>query len=61
MIMSLFKNHCIKTVKLDQLDLLKTISPASWANIILNGFYDLTENKRHWDIESQITDLNIAA
>jgi len=60
-IMSLFKTHCLTTGKPEQIALLKTISPASWEHIILNGFYDLYETNENWDIESQFERLEIAA
>jgi len=60
-IMSLFKSDCLATGKPEQRRLRKIISPASWENVILNGFYDLTESNDEWDIESQIARLEIAA
>jgi len=61
MIMSSFKLHCIKTGNTDQIRFLQRISPASWENIILNGYYDLSDNDELWDIESEVGKVNIAA
>jgi len=59
--MSFFKEHCLETGNSDQLRHLKSISPASWEHILLNGFYDLAENDNQWDIKSEILSLNLAA
>ena len=61
MIMSSFKNHCVDTGKIKQLRHLQAISPASWENILLNGFYDLSENDEQWDVESKLKNLILAA
>jgi len=59
--MSSFKTYCLETGNDKQVEHLKSISPASWENITLNGFYDLAENDEHWDIESNMKDLNLVA
>ncbi len=61
LIMSSFKSYCLNTGKENQIKLLRSISPASWENIILNGYYDLSDNDEYWDIESEIKNLNLAA
>jgi len=61
MIMSSFKTYCIETGNSKQLKHLWTISPASWEPILLNGFYDLADNDPHWDIDSTIKRLDLAA
>ena len=61
MIMSSFKTYCIETGNDNQLKHLRTISPASWEHILLNGFYDLADNDSHWDIDSMIRQLDLAA
>ena len=61
MIMSSFKSYCIESGNEEQIKYLKLISPASWENIILNGFYDLSDNDDYWDIESKMDKLKIAA
>lgn len=61
MIMSSFKTYCIETGNSKQLKHLQTISPASWEHILLNGFYDLADNDPHWDIDSTIRQLDLAA
>jgi hypothetical protein len=40
---------------------LRTISPASWEHILLTGYYDLADNDPHWDIDSAIKRLDLAA
>jgi len=61
MIMSSFKTYCIETGNSKQLKHLRTISPASWEHILLNGFYDLADNDPDWDIDSTIRRLDLAA
>ena len=61
MIMSSFKTHCIETGDEKQLRHLRTISPASWEHILLTGYYDLADNDPHWDIDSAIKRLDLAA
>ena len=61
MIMSSFKTYCIETGDGKQLKHLRGISPASWEHILLNGFYDLADNEPHWDIDSAIKRLDLAA
>jgi TnpA family transposase len=61
MIMSSFKTYCIEAGDDKQLKHLRTISPASWEHILLTGFYDLADNDPHWDIDSAIKRLNLAA
>ncbi len=61
LIMSSFKLYCLDKGLHDEIKHLKLISPASWENIILNGFYDLAENDEAWEIESEMHDLRLAA
>lgn len=61
MIMSSFKSYCLSTGQEAQIKHLKSISPASWENIILNGRYDLSDNDESWDIESVVKSLDLAA
>ncbi len=60
-IMSSFKAYCLETGNNSQLRHLKMISPASWEHILLNGFYNLADNDEHWDIESELKGLRLAA
>jgi TnpA family transposase len=61
MIMSSFKTYCIETGNSKQLKHLRSISPASWEHILLNGFYGLADNDPGWDIDSTIRQLDLAA
>jgi len=61
MIMTLFKKYCIDTNNKSQLKHLRSISPASWEHILLNGFYDLADNDDHWNIETEIINMELAA
>lgn len=61
MIMSSFKSYCLDTGKGSQLKHLRSISPASWEHILINGYYDLADNDEYWDIESEVEGLNLAA
>lgn len=61
LIMSSFKTYCLESGNGDQIEHLRSISPASWENITLNGFYDLADNDEHWDIESNMKDLKLMA
>ena len=61
LIMSSFKSYCLDTGDEDQIKHLRSISPASWENIILNGYYDMSDNDAHWNIESDMKSLNLAA
>ena len=60
-IMSSFKTYCLETGNSSQLKHLRSISPASWEHILLTGYYDLTDNDEHWDIESEIKEVRLAA
>ncbi len=60
-IMSSFKTYCLETGNDNQLRHLRSISPASWEHILLNGRYDLAENDEHWEIGAEIKRLNLAA
>jgi len=60
-IMASFKTYCLNSGADDQIKHLRSISPASWENIILNGFYDLSDNDEHWDIQAEIKSVNLAA
>ena len=60
LLMSSFKSHCLNSEKADQLKYLRSISPASWEHILLNGIYDLAENDESWDIDSEIEGLDLA-
>ncbi|KKL83938.1 hypothetical protein LCGC14_1969730, partial [marine sediment metagenome] len=61
LIMSSFKSYCLATGNDNQIKHIRSISPASWENIILNGYYDLSDNDEVWDIESEMKSLNLAA
>jgi len=61
MIMTSFKKYCIDTNNKNQLKHLRSISPASWEHILLNGFYDLADNDDYWNIETEIIDMKLAA
>ncbi len=61
MIMSFFKSYCLAHGKDGQLKYLRSVSPASWEHLLLSGVYDLAENDDHWDVESEIIGLNLAA
>lgn len=60
-IMSSFKMHCINSGNEKQLVLLKSISPASWEHIVLNGFYDLSDNDGEWDLDAAVRGVSLAA
>ena len=61
LIMSSYKSYCLDTENEEQIKHLGAISPASWENVILNGFYDLADNDDHWDIESKLGNIQLAA
>ena len=61
MIMSSFKSYCLDNGKESQIKYLRSISPASWEHLLLSGFYDLADNEEHWDVESEVKGLNLAA
>ena len=50
-----------RNIKLEQIIQLQSVSPASWENVILNGYYDLSDNDEHWDIQSEIEKINLAS
>jgi TnpA family transposase len=60
-IMSSFKTHCIDSGNEKQLVFLRSISPASWEHIGLNGFYDLAENDDEWDLDAAVRGVSLAA
>jgi TnpA family transposase len=61
LIMSSYKSYCLDAGNEDQIKHLRSISPASWENVILNGYYDMSDNDEHWNIESEMKGLNLAA
>ena len=61
LIMSSYKSYCLDAGNEDQIKHLRLISPASWENIILNGYYDMSDNDEHWNIESEMKGLKLAA
>ena len=61
LIMSSYKSYCLDAGNEDQIKYLRLISPASWENIILNGYYDMSDNDEHWNIESEMKGLKLAA
>jgi TnpA family transposase len=61
MIMSSFKTYCLETGNSGQLKYLRSVSPASWEHLLLNGFYDLADNDEHWNIDVEIKGLKLAA
>ncbi len=61
LIMSSYKSYCMDTGNEGQIKHLGSISPASWENVILNGHYDLTDDDDHWDIESKLENIKLAA
>jgi len=61
LIMSSYKSYCMEAGNEDQIKRLRLISPASWENIILNGYYDMSDNDEHWNIESEMKGLKLAA
>ena len=58
--MASFKSYCLDIGADEQIIQLQSVSPASWENVILNGYYDLSDNDEHWDIQSEIEKINLA-
>jgi hypothetical protein len=61
LIMSSYKSYCLGAGNEDQIKHLRLISPASWENITLNGYYDMSDNDEHWNFESDMKGLKLAA
>ncbi|HDY82086.1 MAG TPA: hypothetical protein ENH48_03890, partial [Halieaceae bacterium] len=61
LIMSSYKSYCLDAGNEDQIKHLRLIPPASWENIILNGYYDMSDNDEHWNIEPEMKGLKLAA
>ncbi|NQY34759.1 MAG: hypothetical protein HRT37_07320 [Alteromonadaceae bacterium] len=59
--MASFKSYCLDIGADEQIIQLQSVSPASWENVILNGYYDLSDNDEHWDIQSEIEKINLAS
>ncbi|NQY35632.1 MAG: Tn3 family transposase [Alteromonadaceae bacterium] len=60
-IMASFKSYCLEIGADEQIIQLQSVSPASWENVILNGYYDLSDNDEHWDIQSEIENISLAS